>query len=458
MQELIKNAIKEFKSLKDGVIRVISHLDSDGLTSASIILKVLKREKKKFVLSIVKQLNENILKELSLENYKVIIFTDLGSGYVKLINNYLNDKKIFIFDHHVPDSFESYSNIIHVNPHLSNINEASSKISGSGITYLFAKNLNEKNRDLAHLAVIGSIGDIQEFNEINNEILQDAIKEDKIEVRRGLKMFGVQTKPLHKVLQFSTDPFIPGVTGSEEGTIGFLNDLGIKIRENDKFKKLVNLTEDELKNLTTGIILKRLGSEKNPADIFTDIYILKDEDDESFTKDAREFSTLLNCCGRLGKPSIGIGVCLNNKNLKEKANGLMKEYKIELINGLNWFYDNKDRLIKGNHYIIINAQENIKDTLIGTITSIISKANLYRENTILISMAYTVDNSIKVSMRICNGNNNESNVDLREILKEITKDKFEAGGHKYACGCLIPLEKEKEFINDTLEILNRKVY
>src|SRR3989344_7374979 len=104
MQELIKNAIKEFKSLKDGVIRVISHLDSDGLTSASIILKVLKREKKKFVLSIVKQLNENILKELSLENYKVIIFTDLGSGYIKLINQYLNDKKIFIFDHHVPDS------------------------------------------------------------------------------------------------------------------------------------------------------------------------------------------------------------------------------------------------------------------------------------------------------------------------------------------------------------------
>ena len=455
MQGLIKNAIKEFKLLEDKVIRVISHLDCDGLSSASIMLQLLRREKKKFILSIVKQLNENILKELSLEPYKIIIFTDIGSGYIKLINRYLQDKKIFIFDHHVPDDLKNYNNIIHVNPHLSQVKEPDYETSGSGVTYLFAKTLNDMNKDLAHLAVIGSIGDMQDFKSLNKEILEDAIKENKIEVRRGLKMFGSQTKPLHKILQFSTDPFIPGVTGSEEGAINFLDDLGIKIKDNGNFKKLVNLTEDELKNLTTGIILKRLGSEKNPADVFTDVYLLKDEEDESFTKDAREFSTLLNCCGRLGKPSIGIGVCIGNQKLKEKANELMKEYKLELINGLNWFYNNKDKIVKGTNFVIINAEENIKDTLIGTITSIISKSNIYRDNTILISMVCTLDDNIKVSMRICNGNNE---IDLREILKEITKDEWEMGGHRNACGCLIPIEKEKEFINRALEILNRKAY
>ena len=235
-----------------------------------------------------------------------------------------------------------------------------------------------------------------------------------------------------------------------------MNELGIEVKDNDRFKKLVNLNEEELKKLTTGIILKRLGSEKNPADIFSDVYLLKEEEDESFTKDAREFSTLLNCCGRLDKPSVGIGVCLNNPKFKNIANELMKEYKIELINGLNWFYNNKDKMIKGNNYLIMNAQENIRDTLIGTITSIISKANIYRENTILISMAYTIDNNIKVSMRICNGDNSE--IDLREILKEITEDKWESGGHKYACGCLIPIENEQEFINKSVDVLNRKVY
>jgi RecJ-like exonuclease len=453
MQDLIKNAIEEFKKLDDKPIRIISHLDADGLTSASIILKTLINEKKKFVLSIVKQLNENILKMLSLENYPVIFFTDLGSGYIKLINTYLKDKKIFIFDHHIPDEIGDYNNIIHINPHLL---KNSSEISGAGIVYLFAKNLNNKNKELAHLAVIGSIGDFQDFELLNKEILDDAITENKIEVRRGLKMFGTQTKPLHKVLQFSTDPFIPGITGSEDCAINFLLDLGIEIEQNGKFKKLSNLTEDELKRLTTGIILKRLGSEKNPSDIFTDIYLLKDEEDESFTKDAREFSTLLNCCGRLNKPSVGIGVCLGNKILKERANELMSEYKLELIKGLNWFYNNKDKMIKGNKFIIINAEDNIKDTLIGTVTSIISKSNIYQDKTILISMAYSLDNNIKVSMRICNGN--EGNIDLREILKEITKDRWETGGHKSACGCLFPLEKEKEFIDNSIEVLNRKVY
>lgn len=452
MQDLIKNAIEKFKKLDDKVIRIISHLDSDGLTSASIMLQTLKRENKKFVLSIVKQLNESILKELNNEPYDIIIFTDLGSGYIKLINKYLN-KKIFIFDHHVPDDVNDYENIIHVNPHLSKDYE--DEISGSGVTYLFAKTLNQENKDLAYLAVIGSIGDMQN---LNKEILNDAISENKIEVRRGLKMFGAQTKPLHKILQFSTDPFIPGVTGSEEGALNFLLDIGINPKDDNKFRKLGNLSEEELKKLTTGIILKRLGSEKNPEDIFADIYLLKDEDEESFTKDAREFSTLLNCCGRLNKPSIGIGVCLGNKILKEKANELMKDYKLELIKGLNWFYNNKDKMIKGNNFIIINSQDNIKDTLIGTVTSIISRSNVYRDNTILISMAYTLDNNVKVSMRICNGNHLENEIDLREILKEITKDEWETGGHKNACGCLFPIEREKEFIDRAIEILNRKVY
>lgn len=194
MKDLIEKAVKEFRLLDDKPIRLISHLDCDGLSSASIIVKALKRENKKFVLSIVKQLNENVLKELSLENYSTFIFTDLGSGYIKLINNNLKSRKIFIFDHHVPDDFENYDNIIHVNPHLANVENASEKISGSGVTYLFAKSLNNENKDISYIAVIGSIGDMQNFEYLNKEILEDAINEDKIEVRRGLKMFGSQTK------------------------------------------------------------------------------------------------------------------------------------------------------------------------------------------------------------------------------------------------------------------------
>lgn len=448
MQDLIEKAVQEFKLLDNKPLRIISHLDSDGITSASIIIKTLVRENKKFVLSIVKQLNETVLKELSFENFNTIMFTDLGSGYITLINKYLKDKKIFIFDHHEPESNDD--NIVHVNPHLANIKEASNKISGSGVTYLFAKALNKENMDLAHLAVIGSIGDVQNFNDINKEILDDAVNKERIIVKHGLKMFGLQTKPLNKILLYSTDPYIPGVTGDEQGTYQFLIETGINFSENGKIKRIVDLNEDELKKLTTSIILRRLGSEKNPEDIFGNIYILKNEIEDNF-KDAREFSTLLNCCGRLNKPSIGIGACLDNPSLKEKALELLKEYKLEIINGLNWFHSNKEKLIHGNNFVIINSENNIRETLIGTIVSIISRSNIYKDGTILIGMAYNLENNIKISMRTCNHNNH----DLTEILKKIVGNYGETGGHKQAAGALISIENELPFINKAKEILGK---
>ena len=450
MHELIEKAVKEFNLLDDKPIRVISHLDCDGLTAASIIIKILKRQNKKFVLSVVKQLNENVLKELSLENYPVVMFTDLGSGYIKLINKYLHNKKIFIFDHHNLDDKSTYDNIIHINPHLLEFKEPISNLSGAGITYLFGKSLNKENVDLAYLAVIGVIGDLQNFDNLNKEILDDAISQGKVLVKYGLKMFGSQTRPLNKILQYSTDPYIPNVTGNEQGTFEFLIETGIDFVQDNKIKRIIDLNEDDLKKLTTAIILRRMGSEKNPEDIFGNIYILKDEVDEGL-RDAREFSTLLNCCGRLNKPSVGIGVCLDNFSLKEKANELLKQYRLELINGLNWFYSNKDKFIKGENFVVVNAETNIRDTLIGTLISIVSKSNTYKDGTILIGMAYTLDNNIKISSRQCNTNKH----DLSVILKEIVNGYGETGGHKQACGAIIPLEKEQDFINNSKEVLNK---
>ena len=94
----------------------------------------------------------------------------------------------------------------------------SKEVSGSGVTYLFAKSLNKANIDFAYIAIIGAIGDMQEdrgFETLNSRILEDAKKTGKMKVITGIRVFGAQTKPLHKVLEYCTDPFIPGVSGSE---------------------------------------------------------------------------------------------------------------------------------------------------------------------------------------------------------------------------------------------------
>jgi len=435
MFKAIDEAVKKFKEAEEP-IRIISHLDADGIASAAILTKALKRENKKFSLSIVRQVSDRLIHQLSIEEYPTLVFTDLGSGNIEQIES-LN-KNMFILDHH---QISKETKITHINPKLFGIEQE--EFSGACLTYLFVKALNEKNKDLAHLAIIGAIGDSQI---LNKEILEDA--KDKIEIKKGLKIFGSQTRSLHKLLEYSTDPYIPGVTGKEQNAIRFLEELNIPLKQDNKWRKLVNLTEEETKKLVAAIIIQRLGSETNPEDIIGDNYLLKSEEDESPTKDLREFSTLLNCCGRLNKPSLGIGTCLNNKKAKEQALELLIKYKQEIINGLNWFYDNKDKVLKENNLVIINAEDNIRDTMVGTINSIISNSNLYKEKTIILSMAHTLDDNTKISIR----STNNKDVNLKEILNKITKKLgYEAGGHNFAAGALIPQEKEEEFIKLALE-------
>ncbi|MBI2646862.1 DHH family phosphoesterase [Candidatus Woesearchaeota archaeon] len=458
-KEDISKAVGEFKKIdKKEVIRVISHLDADGISAASLMVKCLNNDSRKYSLSIIQQIKREILESLAKEPYNCFVFTDIGSGAITTIEDIFAGKKVFILDHHEPEKIDSKSNnVFLVNPHKFNI-DGGKEVSGAGVVYLFASCLDKRMEDFAHIAIIGAIGDIQEkngFQSINNEILQTAINKGKIKVIRGLRLFGAQTKPLHKVLEYCTDPFIPGVTGNESGAIQFLNQIGINPRNGTGWKKVTHLTKEEMKNLVTGVILRRL-TEKNPEDVLGNVYILQEEKEESPTKDAKEFATLLNACGRLDKASLGIGACLGDEKIKKRAILLMVEYKREIISSLKWYEENKssDFAVRGNGYVIINAKDKIRPTLIGTIASILSKSNSSYEKFIM-SMAQLVDGTTKVSLRI-NGNNN--GVDLKQIIEEIIKGlpDCEAGGHANAAGAIIPTDIEEEFIKLAKVVLDKK--
>ncbi len=451
----LKESVKKFNEIdRDKPIRIISHLDADGLSAVSILMKALQRDKRKFVVSIVKQLNETLLKELTIEDYSYYIFCDLGSSVLNLISETLKNKKIFILDHHKPELVKG--GVVHVNPHLYGINGAK-EISGAGVVYFFSKFLNEKNKDLAYLALVGAIGDVQEckgFSGLNDMILKDAVDTGKIEVKEGLGLFGMHTKSLHKVLEYSFNPYIPSVSGSERGAIKFLEELGIELKKNGKFRKLIDLEEEELKKLITGIILKRMGSEENTEEVLGPIYLLKDVEEGEVIKDLKEFSTLLNSCGRMGKPSLGVGTCLGNPKLKEKAVDILVDYRQEIIKSLNWFYSNRgsNKIVEKDNYVLINAEENVKDTMIGTLASIISKSNFYKRGFVIVAFAHTLDGDIKVSLRV------NADIDLREVIKKVSeKVGGVAGGHKQACGALISQNNEKEFLDLIGKLLDKMV-
>ena len=264
----------------------------------------------------------------------------------------------------------------------------------------------------------------------------------------------MQTKPLHKTLEYCTDPFIPGVSGSESGAIQFLKQIGIDPKNNKGWKKMVHLTDEEIQKLIAGVIVKRV-EEDNPDDVIGNIYLLNNEKEESSLKDAKEFATLLNSCGRLNKASIGIGVCLNDDTAKRKALANSAAYKKEIVKAMNWYNDNKDSedIFTNEGFIIINAKENILVSMAGTVASILSKSNDLKNGTFILSLARNaVDDTTKASLRISGRNHNK---DLKEIIDMITTsiEGAQAGGHKAAAGAIIPTNKEAELIKEAKRVL-----
>ncbi len=460
-RQSVKDAAAKLKELdKKETIRVISHLDADGISACAILTRTLSALNRKYSISIVSQLNEKIIKELKEENHSYYFFTDLGSGQINLIKQYLPEKTIFILDHHeIPEHEPLPENICHINPHIFGI-DGSKEISGAGVVYLFGKNITEK-LGLPHIAIIGAIGDIQDskdgFMRLNDEILQEAVNEGKISVKKGIRFFGRQTRPLHKMLEYSTDPYIPGISGSESGAIQFLQQIGINPKIGSEWKKIVHLSDKEIKQLIAGIVMKRI-NEETPEDILGNIYTIIEEEKESPTRDAREFATLLNACGRLKKASLGIGACLGDKRIKRKAISQLREYKRAIIDAMRWYNNNKETgsVIINDGFIIINAGENIYPTMIGTTASIISKSNEYKDGTYIMSLAHQDDGTTKVSLRI-SGRNVGKEIDLRGVVSEITRQvKGEAGGHAYAAGAIISTEDEDKFIETAKAVLSKR--
>jgi single-stranded-DNA-specific exonuclease len=421
----IKSVAQKFmETISDKEILIISHFDTDGITSASIFIQTLKKIDKRFSLKIVKRLEEQTI--LELPNDKIIVFLDLASGSLDYLSK-IKAEHIFIIDHH--EIFQKIPEKVKIiNPHLNGKEELSS----SSLVYLFCKELNGGDKELAKLAILGMIGDSMEksIDKLNNLIINDS----DIKRKRGLLIYP-STRPLNRTLEYCSNPYIPGVTGNPVGVTKLLRDLGFNYT-NGKYKSLIELDDEEMSKLITSIVLK------NPKiknkEIIGDIFLLK-----FFNKleDARELSAIINACSRLGESETAVQFCMESLKAKKRAEIIHTKYKQVIISALKIVSESEK--IEGNGFVIINAKEKIKDTVIGTIASILSNSSIYEEGTIIITMAY-YDDKIKVSSR----NVGKNGRNIREILTSVVeKTGGEVGGHEFAAGCSISQEKEQEFLD-----------
>ncbi|MFB6128638.1 MAG: DHHA1 domain-containing protein, partial [Halorhabdus sp.] len=438
-------------------VLLASHIDADGLTSAGIATTALERAGIPTTTVFKNQLDDGEIASIAARDFETVLFTDFGSGQLDAItkHEHRGDFEPIIVDHHQPADAETR---YHLNPLLEGIDGAS-ELSGAGASYLLARALEkdeQDNRDLAALAVVGAVGDMQavggELVGANRAIVEDGMEAGVLEEATDIALYGKQTRPLPKLLEYADQPRIPGVSGDEAGTIDFLESLGIELEEGGEWRRWVDLSGDERQTVVSGLVQR--GVERGvPADRIESLvgttYTLSEETQGTELRDASEFSTLLNATARYERADVGLSVCLGDREeALQRARRLLANHRRNLSEGLEWVRENG--VESGEYVQWFDADDAIRETIVGIVAGMALGLPGVDRDRPIVAFARKSEDERKVSAR-GTATLVRQGLDLSEAIHTASVAVGgDGGGHDIAAGATIPAARREDFI-DRLE-------
>ena len=450
---------------KDGFISVFSHLDADGVAAAGVIGKALFRLGARYRIRVMQWVDDKIIAEVTAGKPDLVILCDFGSGYLDLLTEKIPNNKIVILDHHQITGNSANPNIVQLNPHNFGIDGAT-EVSGSGVTYFAAKALNPENVDLAPIALVGALGDMQDKYEqrslkgLNEIIVNDAVDAGLLKVEKDLAFFGRETRPIHRTLATTTNPFIPGLSGEEDKALAFVVNLNIPLKVGDKFRALVDLTDDERKRLCSALAdhLLSKGLHVEVDNLIGYIYVFIKEEPNTALRDGREFSVLLNSTGRMDRPSLGIAICMGDRKAAlEQSSKILEDYRKNINKYLGWVSEKTDRMREFENTYVIYGENFINEKIIGTVSSIIVSTLANNEKPLLAFANIEEENAAKFSARTTEAalRRGVNLGDVMRLASEVNGGK--GGGHNIAAGAQVPLDKIEAFLKTADELIGRQL-
>ncbi|MFC7229349.1 DHH family phosphoesterase [Salinirubellus salinus] len=453
-------------------VLLASHIDADGLTSAAVAATALRRAGIRFETVFKKQLDAHEVESIAMRGYDTVLFTDFGSGQLDAIVEHEDAGEFtpVVADHHQPADAETE---FHLNPLLFGIDGAS-ELSGAGAAYVLARALGERtspatdggtaaagappehdataNRDLAALAVVGAVGDMQAsggaLHGANEGIVAEGVEAGVLEEAKDLAVYGKQTRELPKLLEYATDVFVPGISNSQSGAIEFLDGLDVDCRSGSEWKRWVDLTESERQTVASALV-RRAIQRGVPASkverLVGTSYTLTAEPEGTELRDASEFSTLLNATARYDRADVGLAVCLGDRGGGlERARELLSNHRRNLSEGLQWV--KRSGVTSEEHLQWFDAEDRIKETIVGIVAGMAVGSDGVDRGTPILAFARKNDEETKVSAR---GTHTlvRAGLDLSRVMGEASETVGgKGGGHDVAAGATIPAGREREFV------------
>lgn len=446
--EAADEVASSLKSYLDGGdrARIITHTDADGIASCSILVECLRTYDAVFHISFSSPLGSDEISELADQDYDVFFFLDQGSGQVHYIQKHLlnDDFKVVILDHH-PGDFSEREGLVHLNPNAYDLN-GSRDVSASGIVYSVIKRVDEKFESLSELSIIGALGDRQGlpsgFSSVNKKIVDRAIDFGTIKVKEGLKLVG-RSLPLVDCLSSSIRPYLLGLSGNREGCRELVGDLDF-----DADATLDELGPKNEEKLRDAIIerIKVTPDENFYHALWGAIYVSLTKQIVE-PKSLHECATMLDACGKLKKPEVGLGFLLGDESSRKEVRGIFDKYQKQMIEVLEWVSSNKTEFRTTPNMRYIYTGDRVDQKMIGEALSVAAESGLIELDRPVLGLADYGTDWLKVSARAPHPST-KGGPHIGNVLGEVSKKLGgHGGGHDVAAAALLPRERMDEFVS-----------
>jgi hypothetical protein len=186
--EAMQYAIGEVKQWPEKAVQVFHHNDSDGLSSGAILTRAFERQGFKVQRFCLEKPYPAVLKKIYEQEGKTLVFADFAGRIAPMLSDLNKGRNLtLILDHHVAEA-STDPRVHNLDPDLYGL-KGDRDISGSTTCYLFALTLDPINRDMAHIATVGAVGDgffvDGKLVSQNREVAMEAVQQGLIEIRRN---------------------------------------------------------------------------------------------------------------------------------------------------------------------------------------------------------------------------------------------------------------------------------
>ncbi len=185
--DAMERAIQQIKEWPEKNVQIFHHNDADGLTSGAILTRAFERRGLKVNRFCLEKPYPAVLKKVYEQKGRILVFADFAGRIAPMLSELNKGRNLtLILDHHVAEA-STDPKVLNLDPDLFGL-KGDRDISASTTCYLFARTMDPINRDMAHIAAVGAVGDgffvDGKLVSQNRDVALEAVQQGLIDIRK----------------------------------------------------------------------------------------------------------------------------------------------------------------------------------------------------------------------------------------------------------------------------------